>query len=139
MGIVKEWASTGANDPIAATRTVQLGYDACGISMCFLFFSMILKAACHVLFLHFVNVHDVHCPLYILCILYWSCISHSLSDSIILILYFVYSISTSKLKGSESTEAVAALKSLQPDLARRALYAIRLGRLGQSDQSDGEL
>lgn len=89
--------------------------------------------------LHFVNVHDVHCPLYILCILYWSCISHSLSDSIILILYFVYSISTSKLKGSESTEAVAALKSLQPDLARRALYAIRLGRLGQSDQSDGEL
>ena len=50
LGIVKEWASTGANDPIAATRTVQLGYDACDISMCFLFFSMILKAACHVLF-----------------------------------------------------------------------------------------
>ena len=75
LEIVKEWANTGANDPIAATWTDQLGYDPHGISMYFLYIFRDFEGCMSVLFLHFVNVHDVHCPCNILIYLDTSCIS----------------------------------------------------------------
>ena len=76
LGIVKEWASTGANDPIAATRTVQLGYDACDISMCFLFFPW------------FWRLHVMFC--FTFCECAWRALSFVYLVYLVLVLYFSF-------------------------------------------------